>query len=155
MYYGNVYLQEITSIDTELKRIAAHTKSLRIQKEKKMEQLYYYMVENNIEKMGEGKAPMTQKKCMPKHLKPKAKPKDQKRDEALQIMKDAGIEDAEEIYSQIEEAHKEKNIPEGSTSNVEKPADNFEALGLDVVFSSSKKKRKGGKKDAYDPLLGF
>lgn len=155
MNYSNIYYNEILSMDEELKRLAIHTKKLREQRTKKSDQLYYCMVDNNIEKVTLGKNVMTQKKCMPKHLKPKNKPKDQKKAEALEIMRDAGIEDAESLYDKIEEAQKTKNEPEGYVEKKENDNTDYDALGLNVVFSSSKKKRKGNKKEAYDDLLGF
>jgi len=131
------YLDEINSIDAELKRINIHTKSLRTQKVKAMNGLYQYMKSHNIQKVGN----ITIEKCAPKNTqRAKAKPKSERKKLAINLFREVGIPDPINFYNEFEKLQK-------NTGNEENNDD----------FYSQPQKRKRGKKgqDTIDPFLGF
>jgi hypothetical protein len=132
------YLYEINSIDTELKRVTEHTKALKLQRSKAMSGLYSYMTSNNLQKVGEGKNAITINKCAPK-IKKKTKPKKYKRDDAINLFRDAGIPDPESFYLDFEKTQKSVANNCGDDS--------------DIFAETSKRGKKS--KDVYDASLGF
>ena len=134
------YLNEINSIDSELKRITAHTKILRTQKTKAMNGLHQYMVARNIEKVGN----ITIEKCAPKNSqRAKVKPKCERKELAINLFRQAGIPDPISFYNDFERTQKNTN-QENNAAN-------------DDDFYLQPQKRKRGKKnqDTIDPFLGF
>jgi len=128
----NHYLIEINNIDNELRRINEHAKSLRIQRAKTMNGLHQYMLSNNLEQVSYGKKTFSIKKYEPKTRK-KSKPKKQKKADAIQMFRDAGIPNPGKFYEELESIQKVQST-DGSTP---KPS------------------RKKCKKDEVDPYLGF
>lgn len=104
------YLREINTIDSELKRINAHSKNLREQKSRVMSGLHNYMKTNNLEKVttNEGKN-ITINQCKPKEKKPRglvSKTKNQRRLAAIELFKDAGIPNPSQFYQDFESTQK-------------------------------------------------
>lgn len=134
------YLVEINNIDNELKRINEHAKNLRAQKAKTMGGLRQYMISNGLEQVSDGKKTISLKKCEPRK-KARSKPKKQKRSDAIQLFRDAGIPNPEKFYEEFESVQK---IPTGDDQN-------------DLSYSGNTSKPvKGKKKDSgIDPFLGF
>jgi hypothetical protein len=139
---GSSYVYEIEKIDRELKRINAHAKNLRTQRNRSMAGLYNYMKSNNLEQVGSGKNIITIKKCAPKEKKiSKLKPKAQRRAEALELFSDAGIPNPEQFYEDLERVQRAERAEQSEMENME------------ITGNKSKKKRNN--KNDYDPLLGF
>ena len=139
------YIQEINRIDAELKRVAIHTKQLREQKAKLKFGLYQYMRSHNLDRVQYNNTTITLKSCEPKEKKMRVStPKAQRRKDAINILRDAGIPNPEELYLSVE------NTQKGTTSNSEN-------VDPDDLFGSSNKKgKKRGKKDnGIDECLGF
>jgi len=135
------YLVEINNIDNELKRINEHAKKLRAQKATTMGGLRQYMISNGLEQVSDGKKTISLKKCEPMK-KARSKPKKQKRSDAIQLFRDAGIPNPEKFYEEFEIAQK---IPTGDDQNDRSYSGNI-----------SKPSVRGKKKDnSIDPFLGF
>jgi hypothetical protein len=134
------YVREINSIDRELKRINAHAKSLRAQKTSAMVGLHHYMVNHNLEKVGTGKNTITLKKCeshLPNRPKRNAKPKAQKKADAIMLFREVGIPDPDTFYHEFEMTQKLQE----------------NALLSDNLRKDGKKSRKNEKD--VDPFLGY
>lgn len=127
------YLKEIHSIDAEIKRLNAHIKILRDQKRRTQSNLHRYMTSHELEKVGEGKESITLAKCAPPKPRRKAKPKKNKRCDAIDLFREAGIPNPDEFYKQFESTQKSSQ---------------------DVSEDSSRSSSKNQKGD-IDDMLGF
>lgn len=138
------YVREINSLDTEIKRLNAIVKRLREQKRQAQTNLHSYMVSRGLEQVGEGKQAITIRKCAPPKPRPKTKPKKDRKAEAIELFRDAGIPDPNSFYEQFESIQKAKleqaESEEASASSASK------------VTSST---TRSGKPGAYDDMLGF
>lgn len=85
------YINEIKSIDKELKRISVHTSNLRIRKKEIEQNLYNYMKDHNINELEGVKIT---KLCSKKIRK---KPSEKKRD-ALALFREVGIPNPDEFW---------------------------------------------------------
>lgn len=135
------YLYQIKSIDDELRRLNAKTKILREQRRKQLTGLHQYMKSHNLEQVGTGKEIITFQKCdtlVNKQKRVKLKPKNQRKAEELELLKDVGVSNAAEFYEKLEKARK------GNPSNTS-----------NAVVKHSNEKRSKKKKEDYDDCLGF
>ena len=101
------YINEIKSIDNELLRCRNRTKILTDQKNKAKLRLYEYMIQHHLDELDGIKiATITPKE------KPKRKPAAQKKADAVRVLYDAGLMDAESVYDQIRNSqkHSQENI---------------------------------------------
>lgn len=141
----DAYIKEIHSIDTEIKRLAVHTKGLREQRAKNMNSLYIYMSNNKIDKIGEGKGAITIKQCGPRDNKKKMKPKKQRREDSIEKLRERGIPDPESFYEEYERSkYREKN----TNTNTESIFGNSTKLSNNRSHERSKNKE-------VDMFLGF
>lgn len=101
------YVTEIKSIDKELVRIRENTKRLTSQKETAKQRLYEYMSAHHLSELDGIKI----ESIAPKNKK-KRKPAAQKKAEAMKILYDAGLVDAESIYNNIIKAQKNQEPQE-------------------------------------------
>ena len=129
----DAYVREIGSLDTELKRLSVRVKALRCQKKEKQVLLCIYMERNSLEKYGG----LTLKSVTARQSRPR-KPAAAKKDDAMELFRDAGIDNPSEFW------------------------DNFKATqtytdGEDVPPKKASRppKSKAKKDEAYDPFLGF
>lgn len=97
------YVREISSIKAEIKRLAEHTKQLRIQAKKTEAHLYAYMVRNNLEEYEGFK--QAKLKPKPKNLR---KSKAQKRSEGVTLLHQIGVPDPETFYDDFVATQKPK-----------------------------------------------
>lgn len=100
------YLQEIRSVDSELKRLTARTKELRAQKRRAQTNLHSYMVRHDMERVGSDKHGVSLKQCAPPKQRQKAKPKKARREDTIELLRCAGIPDPQTLYEQIEASQK-------------------------------------------------
>lgn len=131
------YLREISSIDIELKRLSALSKSLREQKRRAQNNLHQYMVSHGLEKVGDGKNAITIKKCAPPQPRRKVKPKKERKADAIELFRDVGIPNPEEFYEQWESTQKSTQNPN------------------DEEDGGAQRPKSKGKKDDFDDALGF
>lgn len=130
------YLREINSIDAEIKRLNSVIKALRVQKRKAQDNLYFYMSRHKLESISDKNKSISIEKFAPPKPRVKSKPKKERKVEAIELFREAGIPNPEEFFEQLEATQK-------SVKN-----DNDE--DGEVI----KTKKKGGKND-YDDSLGF
>jgi len=136
------YVREIKSLNDEFKRSNDRLKSLREQRKFKQTLLYKYMVEHNLEKY-EG---ITINSIRPRDPI-KRKPEAIKRKDAIELFRQAGINNPEDFYAEFKIT--QKGVP---------PDDGGEDEDDDVLHISSGQSRsskKKGKNESYDPFLGF
>ena len=139
------YVKEINSLDAEIKRTNVHLKAMRLQKRAAQTHLYNYMISHNLEVIGEGKNAITLKKCAPPKPRAKAKPKKEKREDALRLFQEAGIPNPDTFYNEFEKTQK-NNIAE----------DNSDAVTSDpnsMTITTKIGKRKNV--TDFDEMLGF
>ena len=129
----DAYIREINSLDQEIKRLNARLKILRNQKKDKQKLLYKYMIKNKLESYG-GKTIASIRPRDTIHRKTEK----QKKQEAIILLREAGIEDPESFYNEFKEKLKSK------------PDEKIESF----ISSSSTKPKSKNEKD-YDPFLGF
>lgn len=126
----DAYIREINSLDQEIKRLNARLKLLRTQKKDKQKLLYKYMIKNKLESYG-GKTLSSIRPRDAVHRKTEK----QKKQEAIILFREAGIDNPEEFYKEFKEKLKSK------------PDEKIESF----ISTSSVKKEK----NSYDPYLGF
>lgn len=90
------YVNEIKSIDRELKNLGKRGKLLRDQKRVAQNRLYDYMRYNNVEEF-EG---IKKKSICPKPKKD-SKTKQEKRDDAVELLRQKGVPYPEEFYDEL------------------------------------------------------
>lgn len=97
-------MNEITSIKTELARLAKVCKELRLRKKELEVILYEYMSNHNIIKIGDVKITT---------IKPKEKRKTQKekREEAITFFRNEGITNPEHFWDEFSKTQKAKSKP--------------------------------------------
>ena len=93
------YVKEINSLDEEIKRLTSRLKDLRSQRKICSEKLYAYMEKNNIESINQGKIKLN--KIKPKDRK-KTRPKKERTQETIKLLRDAGIPNPSAFFNQIE-----------------------------------------------------
>lgn len=141
------YLYELGTIDTELKRINDHAKNLRLQRTRVLGALYRYMCANNLDKVSNGRKDITLKQCTPREKKSGGtKPKKQKKQDAIELFRDAGIPNPERFYEEFEGTQKKNNTNTNESSSTNPSY-------TDDIFGAPSKKKKGG--GGYDSQLGF
>ena len=129
------------------------SKALKAQKAKSLEGLYYYMKTRNIDRVGSGKQTITIEKCNPNKKRAKVKPKKQRREDAIELFREVGINDPINFYEDFEKTQKNNR---GVEINSNKKDDTqYTDDYLEELFGSSKKKGKKRKDEAYDDMLGF
>lgn len=141
------YMCELNTIDIELKRINDHAKNLRLQRTRVLGALYRYMCANNLDKVSYGKRDISIKQCTPREKKITAKPKKEKKRDAIELFRDMGIPNPDKFYQEFEETQKRApNTNESSSTNTN-------TNDQDDLFGPSKKKK--GPSGGYDARLGF
>lgn len=99
------YVNEIRSIDGELKNIAKRGKSLRNQKKVAQNRLYDYMRHNGLDEF-EG---IKKKSICPKPKKD-AKTKQEKRDDAVELLRQKGVPYPEDFYDELMKTQRPTNV---------------------------------------------
>lgn len=134
------YVKEIKSLTGEIKRSNDRLNKLREQRKKKQSLLYKYMSERDIEKY-EG---ITINSIRPRDVM-RRKPEAEKRKDAIELFRQAGIPNPEEFYLEFKSTQKAA------------PKDGDEDESEDELVIPTKSRSKKGKKDEkkYDPFLGF
>jgi len=95
------YVNEINSIEKEIKRLTDRLKQLRMQKKIANEKLCSYMSKYNLESIGDGKNTIYYNKIQPKSRK-KTKPKKDRKEESVKLFRDMGIPDPLGFFDQLE-----------------------------------------------------
>jgi seryl-tRNA synthetase len=105
MSIASSYVSKINSIDEALKRANTHIKTLKTEKKQAQERLYKYMVSKKLEEY-EG---VTLKKIAPKQ-KVVRKKENEKKQDAMKLFSDIGVDDPETLYTTfVETVLKKKN----------------------------------------------
>lgn len=91
------YKNEIDSLDKEIKRMNAHLKKLREQKREAQRHLCDYMERHQLEKFDN----ITLKSIQPKERR-KAKPKSQRKQEAIDLFYQIGIPDPQGFWNEFQ-----------------------------------------------------
>ena len=126
------YVQEIDSLTAEIKRLNTHVKNLREQRKVAQGHLYNYMESHSLEKYRNH----TIASVRPRPKKPR-KPESQKKQDAIELFREAGIPDPESFFTEFKATQKYEDGEEPSERPISKP-----------------KKKKNPNED-YDPFLGF
>lgn len=92
----NGYIAEINSISVELKRLELKTKQLREQKRVAQGRLYDYMYQNDLKEYGG----ITAKSIAPKPKK-NTKTKEEKKDDAIALLRENGIPNPDSFYEEF------------------------------------------------------
>ena len=98
---GKSYVNEIRSIDRELKILNARAKNLRLQKKASQGHLYKYMKTRNLEEFENIKI----KSVAPKQPKPR-KPLKARMTDAIDLFRDAGIPDPDGFWQEFQTTQK-------------------------------------------------
>jgi hypothetical protein len=98
------YVREIKSIVQEIKRLNDTAKRLKTQKLEKEGYLYQYMKDRGMTEI-EG---IKIGKICPKNEKIKRKKQSEKRDDALKLFRQVGVDDPESLWNRLEETRKSK-----------------------------------------------
>ena len=98
---GDSYVRQVQSIDESLTRLNHKVKELRKKKKEAEERLYVWMQRNGHEKYDK----YTIQKLQPKP-KSKRKPKKEKRQDAIKLFSDIGIDDPESFLQEFERTQK-------------------------------------------------
>lgn len=142
------YMCELNTIDAELKRINEHAKNLRLQRTRVLGALYRYMCSNNLEKVSYGKRDISIKQCAPREKRIAAKPKKEKKRDAIELFRDMGIPNPEKFYIEFEgtqkNTHHAQNTNESSSTN-----------NQDDLFGPSTSTKKKKASNNFDARLGF
>jgi len=101
MSTGEGYVRQIKDIDSALKRLNEQTKGLRLQRSQAKQRLYQWMKARGREEY-EG---YHIDKIAPKPKAPRKKAKE-KKDDALRLFKDIGVDDPEELWSAFQNTQK-------------------------------------------------
>ena len=128
------YLREIHTLDIEIKRSNDRAKSLRMQKQTAKTHLYNYMKRHNLQQVQDGTKVITINQCLPPKARAKAKPKKLRVQEAIDLFRMAGIPNPDSFYEEFEATQKAKRDSEGQ---------------------DAEPRKKKGKKDDFDDILGF
>lgn len=96
MAHPDGYVNEIESLNKEIKRLNAHLKSLREQRKTAQTHLYEYMVAHNLEKYNN----ITLKSVTPRQRKQR-KPEKKKKEDAINLFRDIGVNDPEDFWLQF------------------------------------------------------
>ena len=100
------YISEIVSIDTEIRRLNSVIKQLREQKKVAQGHLHQIMESTGKEEMSFNGHKITKKQCAPPKPRAKAKPKGQRKNDALELFKNVGIPNPEQFYSEYQQTQK-------------------------------------------------
>jgi len=105
------YINEIKSIDKEIKRLSIHTSNLKKRKKEVEQNLHNYMKSHNINELeGVKISKLDTKKA------PRKKPSEKKRD-ALALFREVGIPNPDEFWNEF--VTTQKVIPEEHTLNTQ------------------------------------
>lgn len=97
----DAYIREIESIDEALKRVNKHAKELRAKKNASRERLYKWMEHNHVEEY----KGYTTKKLAPKPKIKRKKPKE-KKESAVRLFSEIGVDDPEALWEAFLETQK-------------------------------------------------
>lgn len=103
------YVHEIKRLKAELSRLAKRAKELREQKRRAEERLRAYMTSNDLENV-DG---ITLKSVTPK-TRAKRKPKKQVERDAVETLRETGVENAEELWGTLKKIHIQQTKSEAS-----------------------------------------
>jgi Asp-tRNA(Asn)/Glu-tRNA(Gln) amidotransferase B subunit len=134
MAYIDAYSREVININIELRKMNERSKLLREQRSKAMERLYKYMVDNDLESIGEDPNKITRKQCAPPKPRNKLKPKKQRDNDAIELCRITGIPDPETFFEEFKKTQKNNQNAQNEQNNQEIE-----------MFSSTKKSRKKGR----------
>ncbi len=95
------YINEIESIEAELKRLSVSVKELKAQKKTAYNNLYEYMVSTGADKCGK----ITLKKVTPK-TPVKRKAAKEKKEDGIQLLREWGVDDPEKMYTDFLKSQK-------------------------------------------------
>ena len=95
------YINEINSLDKEIKRLNDRLKQLRMQRKNASNNLYNYMNSHNIDSVGYGKDSISIKTVEPKTRK-KIKPKKERKNETINLCREIGIPNPLEFFEKLE-----------------------------------------------------
>ena len=126
------YAAEIERLDDEIKRLNTRVKNLKEQRKERRTLLYNHMEKNGIQKCKK----ITINSVRPKE-QTKRKPESQKKQDAILLFQEVGIENPEKFYQDFKETQKYKS------DEVLPPKEKKE------------KKKKRNREKEYDPFLGF
>lgn len=107
MSHPEAYVRVIKEIKEELTRLAVLSSELRIQKKEQEKYLRKYMKKNKLEKYKD----ITLKSITPKRPS-LIKPKDKKKEDAINMFRDQGIENPEEFWNELQISQKFQDIEE-------------------------------------------
>lgn len=95
------YVRQITDIEATLKRLNKQRSELQKKKKEAEQRLHAWMVKNGVEEYGKVKI----KKVAPKP-KAKRKPAKKKKDDALRLFSEIGVNDPEEFWEAFQRTQK-------------------------------------------------
>lgn len=98
---SSTYINELTSLDKEIKRLSDRLKELRLQRKRTSGNLYNYMVRNNLDTVGHDKTAISIKTIEPKDRK-KTKPKKARRNDTINLCREVGIPNPTAFFEQLE-----------------------------------------------------
>lgn len=105
MSKGNSYVNEINSLEAEIKRLNKRLKELRETKRNSENNLYMLMKSENIDQITYEGRTISIEKITPKNKK-KILPKKQRDELTKNYLRDQGIPDPEEIFQEIQRLKK-------------------------------------------------
>ena len=106
MSNGEAYIRQIGGIDEALKRLNTETKTLREKKKTAKRRLYEWMKSRGLEEFQGYKLT----KITPKPKLPRKKAKEKKED-ALRLFKEIGVDDPEELWTAFQHTQKSTAPP--------------------------------------------
>ena len=95
------YMNELSSLDAEIKRLTVHLKALREQRKRVTEHLYSHMGKNNIDHVYNGKKKVTIQSVAPKNRK-KMRPKNERKNDAITLFRETGIPNPHAFFEKLE-----------------------------------------------------
>jgi len=112
MSNGEGYIRQISSIDEALKRLNAETKALRTQRTLTKQRLYEWMKSRRLDEY-QG---YNIDKIVPKPKIPRKKAKEKKED-AMRLFKDIGVDDPEELWVAFQNTQKHVPQPDADAAS--------------------------------------
>jgi hypothetical protein len=95
------YIRQIKDVDAALKRLNVQAKELRKKKKEAQSRLHSWMEKNKVEEYGE----ISLKKITPKPPA-KRKPAKKKKDDAIRLFSQIGVNDPEELWEEFQRTQK-------------------------------------------------
>lgn len=95
------YVRQIKDVDAALKRLNAQAKELRKKKKEAQTRLHAWMVKNGVDEYGQIPA----KKIAPK-TPVKRKPVKKKKEDAIRLFSQIGVNDPEELWEEFQRTQK-------------------------------------------------